>query len=259
MDGTGEEIRAIMVMLCWFYCIPFMKMLYYASAFLLAAFALFMLRRGIFRARIGLRQVAFSLLFVAAVKFWVFDLRDLDHYLVCGTGFRAVQALCTPTGFKVIEVVGLLGLCATSYLLFHFYRVTLRNKPPRLVPPEQMGIRRLANVTMALVIGLICWTLAPWVGTLIAGEVPAVLLGRTWQYWSLVCVGLLLTGFWRAENCDWTGSQRSVGAARQRAMGIKVGSHAAAAWTPRDTLWMAVFLFLITLALSYAGHDVLGK
>lgn len=248
-----------MLMLCWFYCIPFMKMLYYAAAPLLALFALFVLKRGIFRARVGLRQIAFMLLLVAAMKFWIFDLRDLDEHLVCGTGIKALQALCTPTGFKVIGIVGLFGLCGTSYVLLHYYRATFRNQPPRLVPPEQLHMRTLANTTMMLVIGLILWTLAPWVGTLVIGDVPPYLMGRTWQYWSLVCIVLLLVGFWRAEGCDWTGSQRGVNQSRQRAMGIRPGSHASAAWTPRDTLWMAGFLFLITLALTYVGHDVLGK
>ena len=247
-----------MLMLCWFYCIPFMKMLYYASAPLLAVFALFVLKRGVYRARPGLRQAAFALLFFCAVKMWVFDLRDLDEHVVCATGLKAVQALCTPIGFKVIGVIGLIGLCATSFVLFHFYRATLHNRPPRLVSPEEMGIRRWANITMLLVVGLICWTLAPWVGTLIVGDVPQILMGRTWQYWSLICIVMLLVGFWRAESCDWVGGRRS-NAAQQRAMGIKPGSHASAAWTPRDTLWMAVFLFLITLMLSYVGHDVLGQ
>ncbi len=247
-----------MLMLCWFYCIPFMKMLYYAAAPLMAVFALFVLKRGIYRARPGLRQTAFAILFFAAVKMWVFDLRDLDEHVVCATGIRAVEALCTPAGFKVIGVVGLLGLCATSYLLFHFYRITLHNRAPRLVAPETLGMRRWANMTMLLVVGLICWTLAPWVGTLIVGEVPDILIGRTWQYWSLACIVMLGVGFWRAESCDWTGG-RSSNASRQRAMGIRPGSHASAAWTPRDTLWMAGFLFVITLMLSYVAHDVLGK
>ena len=116
-----------MLMLCWFYCIPFMKMLYYASAPLLMVFALFVLKRGIYRARPGLRQTAFAILFFAAVKLWVFDLRDLDEHVVCVTGMKIVQVLCTPAGFKVIGIIGLLGLCGTSYLLFHFvyykYRV----------------------------------------------------------------------------------------------------------------------------------------
>ena len=245
-----------MLMICWFYCLSFAKVLYYASAPLLFVFSLFVLKRGIFRARAGLRETAFAIMLCAAVKVFVFDVRTLDQYVVCATGIRAVEALCSPIGFKVIGVLGLLGLCGCAYAIFYFYRATLRNKPPRLQSPEAIGIRHWANASMTGVIVLMCWTLVPWIGSLTVGSVPDIFIGRAWQYIALVCVGMLLTGFWRAESCDWVGGKNAAG---QRAGGIRPGSYASAVWTPRDTLWMAVFLFLGTIALSYVGHDVLTK
>ncbi len=247
-----------MVMLCWFYCVPFMKMLYYASAGVLVLFAAFVFRRGICRARNGLRLAACLMMFVAAVKVWVFDLRDLDRFLVCDRNWRVLDMLCTPAGLTVMALAGLAGLCATAWGLLYLYHHAAHGPRPRLVAPEQLRMRRWANITMMAVIFLMCWTLAPWVGTLTVGEVPDLLVGAAWQYISLACLGLLLTGFWRAEACDWQGTRGGAVVERQRAMGIKPGSQASAGWTARDTLWMAAFLFLITIGLSYVSYDVLG-
>lgn len=245
-----------MLMLCWFYCVPFAKMLYYASGPLLVLFGAFALRRGITRSRPGLRRLAFILFFVASAKMWVFDLRDLDQFVVCGHSGLASVFLCSSLGFKIIGIIGILGLCATSFILFNFYARTLHNTRPRLQSPEDAGIRRWANVAMTVVLLLIVWSLAPWVGSLTVGAVPTFFTALPWQWLSLVCVVMLLIGFWKAEACDWTAPARRK--ASQQTIGMRNASIATAGWTPRDTLWMAVFLYLAAVALAYVAEDVLG-
>ena len=68
-----------MLMICWFYCMPFAHLLFYAAAPIMLVFAAFMLRRGVLRARRGLRLAAFVVMFVAAIKIWIFDLRALHR------------------------------------------------------------------------------------------------------------------------------------------------------------------------------------
>ena len=60
---------------------------------------------------------------------------------------------------------------------------------------------------------------------------------------------LFLFGFWKAESCTWNYDVRK---RKER------GAHLNQTWTPRDTLWMTVFIYLLTLALSYVAHDILA-
>ena len=66
---------------------------------------------------------------------------------------------------------------------------------------------------------------------------------------SCISLGLILTGFWKSESCSWSFD----------ATGQKKQAYRNKTWTPRDTLWTATFVFLITLAMSYASHDVLSQ
>ena len=38
----------------------------------------------------------------------------------------------------------------------------------------------------------------------------------------------------------------------------KSNRHLQERWTPKDTLWMTVFLFLLTMGLSYVSNDILN-
>lgn len=245
-----------MLMICWFYCVPFLKMLYYAVGPLMILFGAFALRRGIVRARPVLRQLAFILFFVALAKILVFDLRDLDQHLVCGTQ-SGVDALCTATGFKIIGVSGLVLFCAASYALFIFYLRHLPNLRPRVRHAGDPVIRRWANLAMAAVVVFIVWSLTPWVASLTVGTVPALFMVVPWQVLSLIGLGVVLTAFWKAEACDWSAVPRRSSA--QHVVGVRRTSHAIAGWTPRDTLWMAVFLYLAAVGLAYVAQDVLGS
>jgi hypothetical protein len=240
-----------MLMLCWFYCIPFAKLLYFALAPLLFVFGLFALKRGIYRQRAGLRLASFLLMFVSALKFFVFDIRLLKTDLLCAGGLGWAPQLCQRGVMILIDLAGLIAMCLVSFVIFHFYRRTLPNsKPPRL-RPEDVNLRSWANASLLTVCAMIVWTLAPWVSSLLIGSVPALFSILQWQHFAIINVILLVIGFWKVESCDWT-----ITAADGRVRRID-SAQAAASWTPRDTLWMNVFLFLVTLALSYVAHDIL--
>ena len=48
-----------MLMMCWFYGVPFVKGLFFASSLLLLLFSVFALKRGVRQSRSTLRGVAF--------------------------------------------------------------------------------------------------------------------------------------------------------------------------------------------------------
>ena len=115
--------------------------------------------------------------------------------------------------------------------------------------PEDVGLRFWANLSLFFVFAMIVWTLAPWVGSLTVGYVPKIFITLQWQHFAIANLLLLLVGFWKVESCNWQFDPKEK--KENRSM------QAAQSWTPRDTLWLNVFLYLITLALSYVAHDVL--
>lgn len=259
-----------MLMICWFYCIPFAKLLYFALSPLLFVFALFMLKRGLRRARTGLRQGAFLVMFLSIVKLFVFDIRMLRQEIMCGKAMSAWPQACSGNGFKAAELGGLLLLFFCSLALFHFYRIYLPNVKRPALTADDVNLRSWANVSLVSVSAMIIWTLAPWVGFLTVGSVPALFSVVQWQHFAIANLVLLLIGFWKAESCDWgyhTWLEQKGGQPPSPARGkAGAGRHATrhnfqtdGGWTPRDTLWLNVFLYLITLALSYVGHDVLAS
>src|ERR1035437_2582088 len=106
-----------MLMMCWFYCIPFAKGFFFASGLLLLLFSLFVLKRGIRQSRSGLRQFAFMLMFLAILKMCTVDIYLLREYLLFtfdkghDTGF-----------FKKVQGGGLIALVVCSLFLFNLYR-----------------------------------------------------------------------------------------------------------------------------------------
>lgn len=197
-----------MLMLCWFYCIPFAKLLYFASAGIFVIFAFFMLRRGIYRDQPGLRQGAFLWMFVAAVKFFIFDIRMLKDKILCGGWLGMKAQACGAGGLYagapvMLEVAGIGALAAVSFVLFHFYRRCLPPTRKKLVAPEDTAMHRWANLSLIMVIAMAIWTMAPWVGYLTVGYVPKVFALVKWQYLAVINVAVLLVGFWEAERCNW--------------------------------------------------------
>jgi len=144
--------------------------------------------------------------------------------------------------------LGVFLLLGGSWVLFHFYRKFLYARRVVVVTPEQLHLRFWSNTALASIIIMAIWQLAPWVGYLTVGRVPFMFTIIPWSLMSLVSLGLLLNGFWRAEGCNW----------QFDATLKKKNAYVDRSWTPRDTLWMATFIYLITLALSYAGHDVIA-
>lgn len=236
-----------MLMICWFYCIPFAKFLFFALSPILLIFAMFVLKRGTMNARRGLRQAAVFLMFAVAVKICLADIYFGKEYLLCETTLLGGLTGCDGKGFRMLQFSGLVLLVISSLALFQFYRAIMPEKKVKSISPEQVQLRFWANLSLTAVLMMMVWQLAPWVGFLTVGSVPGIFTAVPWQHLALVGLGLILTGFWKSESCVWSYEK-----SRKEKM-----SHVHNSWTPRDTLWTTVFLYLITLALSYVAHDVL--
>lgn len=85
-------------------------------------------------------------------------------------------------------------------------------------------------------------------GLLTVGRVPQIIMDVPWQFLTVLNVIVILIGFWKLEDCGWT--YKPAEKTRQW--------HQSHVWTAKDTLWVAVVLFLIALAFSYASEDVLS-
>lgn len=234
-----------MLMMCWFYCIPFAKGLFFALSLLLILFSLFALKRGVYQERFRLRQMAFILMFFAFVKIFTVDLYLLKDKLLCGRGEWSATA-CTTNGVKVLQAAGLGALVLCSVILFHFYRRFIYERQRKLRTPEQVHLRAWANISMVLVMILIFWLAAPWLGYLTVGHIPQVFMQVPWQHLALLTMMVLLIGFWKLEDChpihEGSGKKKQV----------------TQVWMAKDTLWLSVILFLIVLAFSYASNDILS-
>ena len=226
-----------MLMMCWFYCIPLLKGIFFASGFLLILFSFFVLKRGIRRSRLILRQMAFFFIFTALLKILTVDVYLLRDKILCATdGFFDA---CNVRGFQLLQGGGLVILVLSSLALFALYPRFLQERSRNTQSSEEAHIRLWANSGMLLVILLIVWAVAPWVGYLTVGHVPQLFSDVPWQYLANITVPVLLFGFWKQEDCEEEGR----------------GQHS---WIARDTLWMAAILFLIAVAFSYASQDVLS-
>jgi hypothetical protein len=234
-----------MLMMCWFYCIPFAKGLFFASAPLIVIFSLFVLKRGIRQSRPGLRQFAFLLMFVALVKLCTVDIYLSREYLCA---FDRLESLCTGRGFKIFQASGLALLAILSMVLFNLYRGFIQNKKQRGYTPEEVRLPLWANLSVSLVFLLILWLAAPWAGYLTVGHVPKFFTQIPWQHLAVLTFFVLLMGFWKLEDCIWVYDPAEK---TRKKYQLNV-------WTAKDTLWVSVVLFLITLAFSYASNDVLS-
>lgn len=232
-----------MLMMCWFYCIPLAKGLFLASGPLLILLSMFILKRGVRRSRLRLRQFSFFCFFIAFAKIFTVDAYLAREYLAC-----RLLSVCTSGGLKAVQGGALLLLVLVSFFLFNVYRNFAHEKPQKHYSPEQVNLPFWANFGVVLVVGLILWLAAPWVGFLTVGHVPQFFMALPWQNLALVTMAVLLTGFWKLEDCTWTYDS----AQKDRK------KHQASVWTAKDTLWVSVILFLIALAFSYASSDVLS-
>ena len=103
-----------MLMMCWFYGVPFIKGLFFTSSLLLLLFSVFALKRGVRQSRSTLRDVAFFLMFIALLKLFIVDAYILREYLLCEVGvFVSFCTSCvlspinatTPTAIKLNTII----------------------------------------------------------------------------------------------------------------------------------------------------------
>ncbi|MBU6474550.1 MAG: hypothetical protein KGQ70_01170 [Alphaproteobacteria bacterium] len=229
-----------MLMLCWFYCIPFAKGLFFASGPMAFVLALFVLKRGVRQQRAGLRQLAFLLMFAALLKMALADVYFLRIDLLCAFN------QCHDGGFfRAAQAAGLAALVLGSFLLLFVYRGFARDRRQKPVTPEQVHLSFWANFGLVLVLVLLCWLAAPWAGYLTVGHIPAFFMRVPWQRLAMLDVAVLLVGFWKLEDCHDPEER-------------KKGNYRMNVWTAKDTLWVSVVLLLIGLALSYVSNDVLS-
>ncbi len=232
-----------MLMLCWFYCIPLAKGFFFASGPMLLVLALFVLKRGVRQSRGGLRQTAFLFMFAALLKMTTVDVYFLRIYLLC----RFNQ--CHDSGFfKMVQSAGLAALVVGSFLLLYIYRGFAHDRRQKPITPEQAHLSFWANFALILVLMLVFWLAAPWVGYLTVGHVPAFFMRVPWQRLAELDVVVLLYGFWKLEDCTWLYDPEEH---KKRGYRMNV-------WTAKDTLWVSVVLFMIALGLSYVSNDVLS-
>ena len=235
-----------MLMMCWFYGVPFVKGLFFTSSLLLFLFSVFALKRGVRQSRSALRGVAFFLMFIAFLKLFTVDVYILKEYLLCDLG--VFPFFCSAKGFKIFLMTSLLVLALCSFGLFNVYRYFVNDREQVEFTPEQVKLELWANTSIFLVIVLILWLAAPWAGYLTVGYVPKFFMDVPWQHLALLEFAILLIGFWKLEDCSWAYNPEKK----------NKKSHINRTWTPKDTLWVSVVLFLITLAFSYASNDVLS-
>lgn len=236
-----------MFMMCWFYCIPFMKGLFFAFGPLLIAFSLFVLKRGVRQSRPGLRQLAFMMMLLAVMKMFTVDIYLMRDVLPCGAD--RFLSICNTADFKKLQGAGLVLLAVCGFLLVNLYRNFANNKPQRIVTPDQARLSFWANLSISFVMLLIFWLAAPWAGFLTVGYVPDLFLQVPWQYLAFLNIVILLQGFWKLEDCG----------ALHHSIDKNRRGYQSRVWTAKDTLWVSVVLFLIALALSYASNDVLSS
>lgn len=249
-----------MLTLCWFYCIDLAKFIYFATGPFFLIFALFALKRGVRRNRKGLRQAAFFMMFGAVLKICLFDIRALAPQAkekICRAGIPLPRFDCgmpsiSPQEVMVLSFLGLVLLVFSSFVLFQFYRVYLPERRVREVTPDEVHLRFWVNTTLWMVILMALWTAAPWIASLVSesGQPPRVFATLRWQHFAMMNIVLVAVCFWKLESCVW--ETKVTDDARSKAR----RAHLQNTWTPRDTLWMALFLFVLTLALSYVAWDI---
>ncbi len=182
-------------------------------------------------------------MFIAALKICTADIYLLRDYLMC------TFERCHDTGFfKAAQVGGLVVLLIFSLFLFNLYRNFAQDRRQKEITPEQAHLSFWANLSMTLVMVLIFWLAAPWAGYLTVGHVPQLFMSVPWQNLAMINIAVLLVGFWKLEDCIWIYNPKE-----------KTKKYQTSVWTAKDTLWVAVVLFCIALAFSYASNDVLSE
>lgn len=236
-----------MFVLCWVYCVPFVKFLYYAVAPLLLFFAFYVMKRGICRETLWLRYSALALAWMAVFKIFLMDVSVLARGMAC----QMSDSLCSGTGTKIFQMAGgsLFALCAVVLLMLGA-RFGKKYRAPRdKIPSNDNPLRFWANLSMVLVVILCCWLSLPLLSYLAVGDAPQLFFKLRWQFFAMLNFLSLAIGFWRIEDYyhyynDGAGTQY----VRQKDAG-KV-------WVPSDTLWTVLPIYLVALAAGVMSDDL---
>ena len=249
MMKAGDIFEGILFMfvLCWVYCVPFVKFLYYAVAPLLLFFAFYVMKRGICREILWLRYSALVLAWAAVSKIFLMDVSSLARDMAC----QMADRLCSATGVKIFQMAGgcLFALSAVVLLMLGA-RFGKKYRPPRLkIPANDKPLRFWANLSMFLVLILCCWLSLPLLSYLAVGDTPQLFFKLRWQFFAMLNFLSLAIGFWRIEDYhhyynDGAG-ERYV---RQKDAG-KV-------WVPSDTLWTVLPIYLLAVAAGVMSDDL---
>ncbi|MDD9900750.1 MAG: hypothetical protein OXT65_07205 [Alphaproteobacteria bacterium] len=242
-----------MLALIWIYRVVLAYFLYFVTAPFFMIVSLFMLRRGIYTQRQGLRSTAFFIMFLCAIKAFTADIWFARKYLLCNFALGKKLMLpflsCTQFGAMALSLIGFALTIVSCFIILQFYRMHIRPRKIEPLMPEQVNLRFWANLTMWSVLLMISWLAAPWVASLTVGNVPAFLGLVSWQTFALVNFTLLLFCFWKSECCNWNYDFRKKDKMK----------YMANTWTAKDTMWLTVFFYVIALALSYVSHDILKE
>ena len=243
-----------MMMLCYFYCLPAAKFLYFASGPLIFLCAMFALKRGTRNQRRGLRLAAFIMMFFASLKLFIIDVPmikiDILDY-ACGLyKFPFLDCgLDTPQSLKILQFISLVLFALVSVVVMYYYKVCMPDSKPKDTTPAEVHLRFYANLAFISVLFLVAWQMAPWVGYLTVGCIPKLFEVLKWQEIAIANLGLLILGFWKLESCVW---QYKVSEKERM-------KHMQSNWTPKDTLWTSIFVYILTMGLGYASHDIMSR
>ena len=243
-----------MLLLCAYYCIPAFKFLYFAAGPRILLCARFALKRGTRNQRRGLRLAAFIMMFFGSLKFFIIDVPmikvDIREY-ACGL-YKMPFLDCgldTSQSLKIIQFASLIAFAIVSVILMHYYKVCMPDSKPKDTTPQQVHLRFYANLAFNSILFLVAWQLAPWVGYLTVGCIPKIFESLKWQEIAIANLVLLVIGFWKLESCVW---QYKVSEKERM-------KHMQSNWTPKDTLWTSVFMYILTMGLGYASHDIMTR
>jgi hypothetical protein len=249
-----------MIVLCIKYCIPLAIFVYYMLGPMIIIGGVFAVKRGLRTRRASLRQAAFIAIFASLIKMCLFDVRMIAEGIknkLCGLAGSFPGLYCgdkgiTPHEKNVLGFMALVLLVVGSVVLLHFYQKYMPDRKLKEYTPEQVRLRLWVNGTFYLVIVMALWVVAPWVGAIFQAALPHIFVQVTWKEIASACIVLLLIDFWKVESVVWERSHTDTKAEKKRRR------HLHNTWSSRDTLWMTLFLFLLTSGLSYVANDVLS-
>lgn len=239
-----------MFALCWFYCIPFANFAWYATAPLLMMVALFVMKRGILLQRKNLRILSFFMILLSGAKILVLDWDPFVDAVLCSRALELND--CAPLVRHIAYGMGWMLLAVFCWYMWEFWQKFVPHADPRVrQTPEQAQIVFWSRAAMGSVVFMALWQLIPWLVYLGVGEMPAVFRMLPWQPVAMVSFAIIVIAFWRFEDCYWYYNRKYGGAETSHKAQGRI-------WLPRDTLWMTVSLYVVTLGLSYVAHDILN-